>query len=101
MVIGIVGVFWWYRNVQKTPETVLESLPKGVDIVLNDVHHESTRHGVKEWVMDAGRAVYLNSENKVLFNKHCHILGNYRSNITDGIRPGTVTAYAGRFTQCR
>ncbi len=67
MVIGIVVVFLWYRTVRKTPETVLESLPKGVDIVLNDVHHESTRHGVKEWVMDAGRAVYLNSENKVLF----------------------------------
>lgn len=67
MVIGIVGVFWWYRNVQKTPETLSESLPKDVDIVLNDVHHESTRHGIKEWAMDAGRAVYLNSENKVLF----------------------------------
>lgn len=68
MVFGIVAVFFWYRAILKTPETLLESLPKDVDIVLNNVHHESTRHGVKEWVMDAVRAVYLNAENKVLFD---------------------------------
>ncbi len=68
MVFGIVAVFLWHRTVQKTPETFWESLPKDVDIVLNNVHHESTRHGLKEWAMDAGKAVCLNAENKILFD---------------------------------
>lgn len=67
MAFGIVAAFLWYRTVHKTPETFFESLPKDVDIALNNVHHESTRHGFKEWAMDAGRAEYLTAENKVLF----------------------------------
>ena len=68
MILGIVAVFLWYRSAQKTSVTFLKPLPKDGDMVLNDIHHESTRHGVKEWAIDAGRAVYLNAENNVLFD---------------------------------
>jgi LPS export ABC transporter protein LptC len=68
MVLGIVAIFLWYRTAQKRAETLLTPLPKDGNMVLNDIHHESTKHGVKEWAIDAGRAVYLNAENKVLFD---------------------------------
>lgn len=68
MVLGIVAVFLWYRTAQKRSETFLMPLPKNGNMVLNDIHHESTKHGVKEWAIDAGRAVYVNAENKVLFD---------------------------------
>lgn len=68
MVLGIVAVFLWYRTAQKRSETFLTPLPKDGNMVLNNIHHESTKHGVKEWAIDAGRAVYLNAENKALFD---------------------------------
>lgn len=37
-------------------------------MVLNNIHHESMRHGIKEWAIDAKKALYLNAENKILFD---------------------------------
>ena len=68
MVLSIVAVFLWYRTTQKRSDISLMPLPKDVNMVLNDIHHESTKHGVKEWAIDAGRAIYVNAENKVLFD---------------------------------
>jgi LPS export ABC transporter protein LptC len=68
MVLSVVAIFLWYRTSQKTPAIFLKPLPKDVDMVLNNIHHESTRHGVKEWAIDAKKALYLNAENKVIFD---------------------------------
>ena len=67
MVVGVVSVFVWHRTV-RMPESLVESLPADVDIAMNNVHHESTKHGVRQWALDAEKAVYLNAENKVLFD---------------------------------
>jgi LPS export ABC transporter protein LptC len=65
------GALAAYRGFSKEPETVAPTSPEDQDegIRLSEIHHVATRHGVKEWILDAQSAQYQRQENKTVL-KH-------------------------------
>ncbi|MGD2270688.1 MAG: LPS export ABC transporter periplasmic protein LptC [Desulfobacterales bacterium] len=64
-----VAVFYNYRTISENPDDYLTSIPGNASLTIDDIHQTSTRNGVKEWVLDAASAQYVDSKKQVILQE--------------------------------
>ena len=68
LVIGIallfgvlVVVFVQYRKFSDNPAALVEALPEGADIAIDEIRHTAVEDGLKTWSLEADSANYSDS----------------------------------------
>jgi len=61
--IFALGVVVFRYQAQKSPEQLIELLPKNVDLALHDLHYTQNEDGQRRWTLDADKAEYLKDNN--------------------------------------
>lgn len=67
---GIFRVFSTYQSRLRShepPETPPESEPASLS--LNQIHHTATRDGIKQWILDAPSAIYIDEKHHAVVDK--------------------------------
>lgn len=62
---AVVFIFVKYRNTIREVQELTASVPLGVNLSIDEIHHTATRDGKKEWRLDADSAQYMNAEKQV------------------------------------
>jgi LPS export ABC transporter protein LptC len=63
----LVAVFVKYRQFSENPAKIVEALPEGADIAIDDVRHEAVEDGRKAWSLEAASASYNDSAKTITF----------------------------------
>lgn len=63
----LVFVFVKYRELSENPAALVEALPKGADIAIDDIRHTAVENGRKTWSLEAASANYSDSAQTVTF----------------------------------
>ena len=65
----LVVVFVQYRKFSDNPAQLVEALPEGADIAIDEVHHTAVEDGRKTWSLEAASANYSDSAQTVTFEE--------------------------------
>lgn len=66
----LLGVTLWPKGEESDPLTdLVEKLPPGVDLGMDNVHYSQNEAGRKSWELDAGRADYQRNAKELSLNK--------------------------------
>lgn len=67
-VVTLVAVLW--RNIDRVdPQQLVEALPDGVELALDDLHYTHNEDGQRLWTLDAENAEYLKEGQRVLLQQ--------------------------------
>jgi LPS export ABC transporter protein LptC len=68
LLFGILAaVFIKYREFSENPAKLVEALPDGADISIDDIQHTAVKDGRKEWSLEAASANYNDSAQSAVF----------------------------------
>jgi LPS export ABC transporter protein LptC len=62
MSIIALGIVVLKHQLQRSPEQLIELLPKDVDLALQDLHYTQNEDGRRSWTLDAEKAEYLKDQ---------------------------------------
>ncbi len=63
--IGVISaVFIGYRFILDRQDSLIASIRSKANISIGKIHQTATRDGIKEWILDAGSAQYIDAENQ-------------------------------------
>ncbi len=61
--------FYKYRRIANNPEELLSSIPGNASLTIGEIHQTATRDGIKEWVLHAVSAQYIESKKQVMLKE--------------------------------
>jgi hypothetical protein len=64
-----VVAFYNYRRIAANPEELLSSIPGNANLTIGEIHQTATRDGIKEWVLRAASAQYIESKKQVMLEE--------------------------------
>ena len=64
-----VLAFLNYRRIADNPEELLSSIPGNANVTIGEIHQTATRDGMKEWVLRAASAQYIESKKQVMLEE--------------------------------
>jgi len=64
-----VVAFYKYRRIADNPEELLSSIPGNANLTIGEIQQTATRDGIKEWVLHATSAQYIESKKQVLLEE--------------------------------
>ncbi len=64
-----VVAFYNYRRIAANPEELLSSIPGNANLTIGEIHQTATRDGIKEWVLHAASAQYIESKKQVMLEE--------------------------------
>lgn len=68
LLLGLLTtVFVIYRDISENPTQLVEALPDGADISIDDIRHTAVKDGRKEWELEAASARYSDSAQTARF----------------------------------
>ncbi len=62
----IAVVFFNYRRLLNHPEAFISSVPGEANLSIGEIHQTATRNGIKEWMLDAASAHYMDGSKQVV-----------------------------------
>ncbi len=84
LAVVALGVTFWRDVRQRSPEELLEALPKQIDLSLDQLHYTQNENGQRSWTLDADKAEYQREQSQaVLENVRLQF---YRSGDTGDIQ---------------
>jgi 3-deoxy-D-manno-octulosonate 8-phosphate phosphatase (KDO 8-P phosphatase) len=64
-----VVAFYNYRRIAANPEELLSSIPGNANLTIGEIHQTATRDGIKEWVLHAASAQYIETKKQVILEE--------------------------------
>ncbi len=69
LILGLlITVFLKYREYSDNPAKLVEAIPEGTDIALDDIQHTAVKDGRKEWSLKAASARYSDDAKEARFD---------------------------------
>jgi len=65
----VLAVFIGYRHTINENKDLISFISGDANLSLENIHQTATRNGIKEWILDAGSAYYIDEKKQAVFTK--------------------------------